>query len=133
MVDTELIIERLKRGGLAGVGAFAAGLAKGELQERTDLGEYGLGGAQVVGGVALSTGADAITDRTDSIPNDALEFGGYGMQAAGFADIGSEIANSTQTGARPTSGNDVVEIRADASSETAQSAEEEEGVILSTA
>lgn len=131
MVDTQLIMERLKRGGLAGAGAFAAGLVRGELKQRTNLGAYGLGGAQVAGGVALSVGADMVGSRSNSISNDALEFSGYGMQAAGFADIGSQIANSTQTGAHRS--NDVVEIQADASQTSANGMRRDEEVVLTNA
>jgi len=117
MVDTEKVFERLKRGAYAGAGAFSAGLVKGELSERTDLGEFGLGGAQVAGGLALSVSTDMVFTDLDSVPNDVVEFAGYGMEAAGFADLGSEIANSTttQTGA-PAS--EVVEIEANAADDS---------------
>jgi len=132
MVDTEMIMERLKRGAMAGGGAFAAGLVKGELQERTSLGEFGLAGTEIAGGVALSTTSNMVAQRRDSIPNDLLEYGGYGMQAAGFADIGSEVANSTQTGASRMS-NDVVEIQADASQTSANGMNRDEEVVLTNA
>jgi hypothetical protein len=94
MVNTRRVKERLMRGVYVGVGSFAASTAEGLIEENLGTGDVATSLAQAGLGLGLSVGADTVFSSPSSLPNDAVEFAGYGMQGAGFSNLG----RSFQTG-----------------------------------
>jgi len=82
------------RGVYVGVGSFAASTAEGLIEENLGTGDVATSLAQAGLGLGLSVGADTVFSSPSSLPNDAVEFAGYGMQGAGFSNLG----RSFQTG-----------------------------------
>lgn len=113
MVDYEVVKERLMRGAFVGAGSFVSSTAGGLIEEHLNLGDMGTAAGQVVVGAGVSVGADEVFEEPESIPNEFLEFAGYGIQGAGFANLGEALA--AQTGASPSSG-EVVKISTDSGS-----------------
>jgi len=123
MVDMEKVKERLIRGGMVGAGAFSSGFIGGALENQLGVGDLGASVGQVGVGLGVSLGADYVFDpRQEQMLNDAIEFAGYGIEGAGFANLGSAITEQVQTGAGAATGAKVVEISADAGRGTAQEA-----------
>jgi hypothetical protein len=105
-MNTQVIKERLLRGAYAGAGAFAAGLVEGQIESNLPVGDLGTAAGQAALGLGMSVGVDMVFDNPQAMPNDAIEYAGYGMQAAGFANI----ARGVQTGAY--GGSDTVHVSA---------------------
>lgn len=115
MVDYEVVKERLMRGAFVGAGSFVSSTAGGLIEEHLNLGDMGTAAGQVVVGAGVSVGADEVFEEPESIPNEFLEFAGYGIQGAGFANLGEALA--AQTGASPSrSSGEVVKISTDSGS-----------------
>lgn len=91
MVDMEVVRERLVRGAYVGVGSFASQFTATILEDTLPVGDVGSSVAQVGTGLALSVGVDEVFDNPQSAPNDLVEFAGYGIQGAGFADLADHI------------------------------------------
>jgi len=92
MVDTDLLMEKLKRGAFVGVGSFAAGYVGSQIADRTELSEIQVSGAKV----ALGAGVSYVSTDDDYLDvsgtaQDVGEFAGYGMQGAGWSEIGSNF------------------------------------------
>lgn len=86
------------RGAFVGVGSFASSFAGGFLEQYVPGGDVTTGAAQVALGLGVSVGADEVFSSRNSIQNDAAEFVGYGIQGAGFANVGESLAPGAQTG-----------------------------------
>lgn len=95
MVNMQVVRERLLKGAYVGVGSFVSGMAGSVVEDSLGTGDLGTSAGQVVIGTAVSVGADEVFGNRNSIPNDLMEFAGYGISGAGFANLGSAI----QTGA----------------------------------
>lgn len=98
MVDMEKVKERALRGAYVGAGSFAASFAGGFIEEFVPGGDIATGAGQVALGLGISVGVDEVFDNPDSMPNDAVEFMGYGVQGAGFANLGEFLQAGAQTG-----------------------------------
>jgi len=98
MVDMEVIRERVLRGAYVGAGSFVAGTAEGMIEERFDTGDIGTSLGQVAIGLGGSIAVDTVFDNPDSIPNDMVEYAGYGIQGAGFANLGRAIQTGGHAG-----------------------------------
>lgn len=98
MVDYDVVKERLMRGAFVGAGSFVSSTAGGLIEEHGGVGDLGAAAGQVVLGAGVSVGADEVFEEPESIPNEFLEFAGYGIQGAGFANLGEALA--AQTGAK---------------------------------
>lgn len=94
-MDFDLVQTKLLRGAYVGAGSFASSFAGNIMSRHLPFGDMGVSGGKVALGVGVSIGAEEVIGETDSIPNEAAEFAGYGIQGAGFA----ELANTLQTGA----------------------------------
>lgn len=114
MVNMEVVKERLLRGAYVGAGSFASNFTATFIEENIGLGDMGTSIAQVGTGLTLSVGVDEVFGSPDSMPNDVVEFAGYGIQGAGWADL----ADSVQTG-RNLSGN-TVSVQSAGGRQTAQ-------------
>lgn len=86
------------RGAFVGAGSFASSFAGGFIEQYAPGGDITTGAGQVAIGLGISVGVDEVFDRPDSVPNEAVEFVGYGVQGAGFANLGESIQTGAQTG-----------------------------------
>lgn len=81
-----------------GVGSFAASTAEGVIEEQFDTGDVATSLAQAGLGLGVSVGADTVFSSPDSVPNDFVEFAGYGMQGAAFSNLGRSIQSGQRLG-----------------------------------
>ena len=98
MVDSEIVMEKLIRGAAVGAGSFASGFVGEQINEFSDgLGDVTLGLAKVGIGVGVSVVAaddNLLIDleaNQGSIQSEAAEFAGYGMQGAGWSEVGRSL------------------------------------------
>lgn len=98
MVDTELLIEKAKRSAFVGAGAFMSGFVGDKITDfSSDIGDNGLAVAKVGLGVAASTVADDdnllmdLDSQGGSMQSMAVEYAGYGLSGAGFAELGENF------------------------------------------
>lgn len=132
MVDMEVVKNRVMRGAFVGAGSFLASTAGGLMEEHLNFGDLGTSAGQVVAGAGISIGVDQVFTDPDSVPNEAVEFVGYGIEGAGFANLGEAL--SAQTGAR--ADGEVVRISTDSGSTPARqeaSPEQEEDFLADVA
>lgn len=122
MVDMEVVKNRVMRGAYVGAGSFIASTAGGLMEEHLGLEDLGVSAGQVLAGAGISIGVDEVFTDPDSLPNEAVEFVGYGVEGAGFANLGEALATEG-TGAR--AGDEVVTISADSGSNGQTGAEAE--------
>jgi hypothetical protein len=98
MVDTELLMEKAKRSAFVGAGAFMSGWVGEKISGASDdldaravaVGKIGLG----VGASVIADDDDLLTDlgsRQDSMQSMAVEYTGYGLSGAGFAELGESL------------------------------------------
>lgn len=87
MVDMEVVKERLLKGAYVGVGSFGSNFLASFVEERSDVSDIGTSLAQVGTGLSASVAVDQVFDNPESIPNDLVEYAGYGVQGAGWADL----------------------------------------------
>jgi hypothetical protein len=121
MVDMEVVKNRVMRGAFVGGGSFLASTAGGLMEEHLGLGDIGTSAGQVVAGAGVSIGVDQVFQDPESLPNEAVEFIGYGVEGAGFANLG-EALTTDGTGAR--SDGEVVRISTDSDGSPARQEEE---------
>lgn len=114
MVDTEKIKARGTKALFVGAGAFGSAFL-------SDLVEDFLGFGGLVNDVsliAIGTGASVYADEAfpalDALPNNAVEFAGYGVAGEGFSSLGESLSDRVQTGA-PLGASRVVNAEVDAS------------------
>jgi hypothetical protein len=98
MVDMQKVKERLMRGAFVGAGSFASSFAGSFIEQYAPGGDITTGAGQVALGLGISVGVDEVFTQPDSVPNEAVEFVGYGVQGAGFANLGESIQAGAQTG-----------------------------------
>ena len=92
MIDTELLTEKLKKGAFVGVGSFASSYVGSQIADRTGLTELQISGAKVaLGAGAAYVSADDDILEVSGMVRQAGEFAGYGMQGAGWAEIGQNF------------------------------------------
>jgi hypothetical protein len=98
MVDTELLIEKGTRGLFVGAGSFLSSWVGSQIADfSSDLGDQGVAVAKIGLGVGASVVAgddDLLIDlenRQGSMQSEALEYAGYGMTGAGFAELGESF------------------------------------------
>lgn len=103
MVNMDVVKERLIRGAYVGLGSFASGFVGNKIAGQTD-NQTAIGMGQVIVGGALSVGSDEVFDSPRSVPNDMLEYVGYGIQGSGWDEVGESLelgfGDAAQTGAR---------------------------------
>lgn len=113
MVDMDVVKQRLLRGAYTGVGAVVSGSIGNVLSNQIN-NEMAVAVGEIAVGAGVSVGADEVFSERESIPNEFLEFAGYGVQAVGWDEL-AESANlgamtdTTQTGA------EVINVRSNAS------------------
>lgn len=98
MVDMDKVKERLMRGAFVGLGSFTSSFAGSFIEEYAPGGDLATGAGQVAIGLGVSVGVDEVLDSRNSLPNEAVEFAGYGIQGAGWANLGESIQTGAQTG-----------------------------------
>jgi len=98
MVNMEKVKERLMRGAFVGAGSFASSFAGGFIEQYAPGGDITTGAGQVALGLGISVGVDEVFTSPDSVPNEAVEFVGYGIQGAGFSNLGESLQAGAQTG-----------------------------------
>lgn len=100
MVNMDRVQERLLKGAYVGVGSFASNFTASFIEDNLPVGDMGTSAVQVGTGLALSVGVDEVFENPRSAPNDLVEFAGYGIQGAGFADLADSIqaGNGSETG-----------------------------------
>jgi len=98
MVNMEKVKERLMRGAFVGAGSFASSFAGGFIEQYAPGGDITTGAGQVALGLGISVGVDEVFTSPNSVPNEAVEFVGYGIQGAGFSNLGESLQAGAQTG-----------------------------------
>lgn len=98
MVDMEKVKERLMRGAFVGAGSFASAFAGSFIEQYAPGGDLTTGAGQVALGLGISVGVDEVFTQPESMPNEAVEFVGYGVQGSGFANLGEALRPGSQTG-----------------------------------
>jgi hypothetical protein len=106
MVNFDRIKDRLLKGVYVGVGAFSASFVENLIEDNLGTGDIATAGIQMGVGLGASVGVGMVFDDPDSLPNDLVEFAGYGVQGAAF----SNLAGAIQTG--QSVGNSTVSVRA---------------------
>lgn len=98
MVDTELLMEKAKRSAFVGAGAFVSGYVGDQIADfSSDIGDRGVAIAKIGLGVGAATVADDdnllmdLDARNDSMQSMAVEYAGYGLSGAGFAELGQNL------------------------------------------
>lgn len=92
MIDTELLTEKLKKGAFVGAGSFAAGYVGSQIADRTSLTGLQVSGAKVALGAGASyVAADDDILEISGMARQAGEFAGYGMQGAGWSELGENF------------------------------------------
>lgn len=86
------------RGAFVGAGSFASSFAGSFIEQYAPGGDIATGAGQVALGLGVSVGVDEVFDNPESVPNEAIEFVGYGVQGAGFANLGESLQTGAQTG-----------------------------------
>lgn len=121
------------RGAFVGVGSFASSFAGGFIEQYAPGGDITTGAGQVALGLGISVGVDEVFSSPNSVPNEAVEFVGYGVQGAGFSNLGEHFTAGAQTGrvvnVNRRSGN----AQSNQGNETAQQASASAGYSLDTA
>lgn len=83
-IDRDKVVKRLMRGAFTGAGAVVSGSVGNLIAGRVSGSDFVVSAGEIALGASLSVFADELVDDKDSIPNDAIEFFGYGMQAVGW-------------------------------------------------
>jgi hypothetical protein len=98
MVDMELLQEKLIRGAAVGAGSFVSGYVGDQITEfSNDIGDTGLAVTKVglgVGATIVASDDDMLMDlgaSDDSMQSEAVEFVGYGLQGAGWKELGENL------------------------------------------
>lgn len=123
-MDFESIFEKVKRGAFVGAGAFGSSFTNNYLFE--NWGQTNTAVGQVVVGAGVSVAADyaeeqmGMDDEIAGHVTDALEFGGYGIQGAGWSDLGDRIQTESRAATSPS--RETVKVRSDSSKSTNKSA-----------
>jgi hypothetical protein len=94
MVNMDVVQDRLLKGAFVGLGSFAGSLVEPVIEDNLPGGSMATTVAQGALGAGLSIGVDQVFDNPRSLPNDAVEFVGYGMQGNAW----SNLAETVQTG-----------------------------------
>lgn len=116
MVDMEVVRERLLKGAYVGVGSFASSFVGQAIEDNTPLGDIETAVAQAALGAGMSVGVDEVFDDPSSMPNDAVEFAGYGLQGAAWSQVAEDLmAGGSQSGF---TADRVVEVNASADDES---------------
>lgn len=116
-IDREKVVKRLIRGAFTGAGAVATGTVGNLIAGRVSGSDLIVAGGEIALGASASVFADELFSDVDSIPNEAVEHFGYGMQAVGW-DEAFEALNLDNIGGGGGQGRvvDVRETSASASS-----------------
>jgi len=118
MVDFEAVFTKVKRGAFVGAGAFGATFVDDWLF--SDMNPTNTAVGQVAVGAGVSIAADyaeenaGLDDEMMGHATDALEFGGYGIQGAGWSSLADRIQTESRASTSPN--RSTVKVRSDASS-----------------
>lgn len=91
MVEMDRVVERVLRGVYVGVGAVGAEFTDSVIRNRLTQQDVAVAGGTIVTGSVLSVGSDLVSDtlgmRRDGFVNDFVEYAGYGVSGAGWANL----------------------------------------------
>jgi hypothetical protein len=118
MVNTRKLKERAMKGLYVGVGAFGAGFVENLVEDNLGTGNLATSAVQLGIGVGASVGVDMVFDNPRSLPNEAVEFAGYGVQGAAWSNMAEVVQTGELAGNRST-----VNMTTDGGSQTGQRAE----------
>lgn len=107
------------KGAYVGVGGFTAGLMEGVIEDNLGTGDLVTAGVELGIGLGASVGVDEVFDDPDSLPNDFVEYAGYGVQGNAWSNMAEfvQTGSVTQTG----SNTHTVSVRSDGGLQTGQS------------
>jgi len=98
MVDTQLLMEKAKKSGFVGLGAFMSGYVGSQVSNVSeDIGDRGVALGKAGLGISASYVADDddvlmdLDASNDSLQAMAVEHVGYGLSGAGFSELGSNL------------------------------------------
>lgn len=106
-IDFDLVQERVLRGLYAGVGGVLSGAVGNFVSGQFPNTNMAVAAANIGVGAGASIGADMVFQDVDSVPNDLIEYAGYGMQAQGW----DEVASSFNIGFDNAGDQQVVDVR----------------------
>jgi hypothetical protein len=98
MVNMDNVTTKLRRGLFVGIGTFGSTFVGNFMEGVTPGGDIGTAVAQLGVGAGMSVAADEFVDDYDSIQNDVVEYSGYGVQGAAWAEMADMITAGTTSG-----------------------------------
>lgn len=98
MVNRENVMKKLKNGFFVGMGTFGSTFVGNFLDDQLPGGDIGVGVGQLAVGAGMSVAADEFIDNRSSIPNDVVEFSGYGVQGAAWAELADAVTSGQTSG-----------------------------------
>lgn len=111
MVNMDRVWDKVLKGAYVGAGVFASATIGNFLDDFVPGGDMGVAIGQIGVGVGVSVASERFNGGRGSMidAQEALEFAGYGVEGAAFAELADAIQG--QTGAR---GSRVIEVNANA-------------------
>lgn len=125
MVDMDNVMTKLRRGMFVGLGTFGSTFVGNAVADFTPGGDLGTAAGELATGAGVSVAADEFVPEDGAIPNDAVEFAGYGIQGAAWAELADAVQADSTSGS--VTEVDVTEVRrSSAPTPTANNRREEE-------
>jgi hypothetical protein len=119
MVDYDRVKNKLIRGLSVGTGVFVSKYTGDILEEQLNLQGISVSAGQMALGAGIAIGAEEIGNvsgisagRGEGLAETVIEFGGYGVHGAGFAEAAENLQGGTQSAQTGASADQVVRVRA---------------------
>lgn len=116
-IDMELVKDRLLKGVFVGAGSFASTYIENIIQDNLFDNNIAMGMSELAIGAGTSVGVEMVFDEPEALPNNMVEYAGYGLQASAW----NSLADAIQTG--ELAGNRTVSVDADGGHQTAEPVE----------
>jgi hypothetical protein len=126
-MNTSTALKRFGRGAAVGTGAIIGGRLQDRVAQRESVGPYASAGVGLVVGLGGSVGPEFFMDTSDGLVSEAVEYVSYGVQGSSWQNIGEAAMSEQATSAR----GEVIEVSAQATSESFGNAEESEEMLFS--
>jgi hypothetical protein len=95
MVDMESVMSKLRNGLFVGLGTFGSTFVGNAMDGFMPGGDLGTAAGQLAAGAGISVAADEYIEDRSSVPNDVVEYAGYGVQGAAWAEMADAFTSDT--------------------------------------
>lgn len=95
MVDMENVTQKLRNGLFVGLGTFGSTFVGNAMDGFMPGGDLGTAAGQLAAGAGISVAADEYIEDRSSVPNDVVEYAGYGVQGAAWAEMADAVTSDT--------------------------------------